>query len=80
MSLLTRKTSNDLRSLLDLPGNVMIDYYRQVEHELIEEQKERKRQHEKQQAQRAQQARKAKTQNKAKPPKVKMQKAYSKRF
>ncbi len=61
MSLLTRRTSNDLHALLELPGNMLIDYYRQVEQELIEEQKERKRQHEKQEAKRAQEAQKQKS-------------------
>ncbi len=57
MSLLTRKTSNDLNALLELPGNLLLDYYKQVEHELIEEQKERKRQQEKQKAHRESEAR-----------------------
>ena len=59
MSLLTRKTSNDLGSLLELPGNLLMDYYRQVEDELIEEYKEKKRQIEKQKAERDQQTRMA---------------------
>ncbi len=43
MSLLTRKTSNDVGTLLELPGNMFIDYYKRVEEELIEEQKAKKK-------------------------------------
>ncbi|MCA1807029.1 MAG: hypothetical protein LC687_04160 [Actinobacteria bacterium] len=53
---MTRRTSNDLHALLELPGNILIDYYRQVEQELIEENKEKKRQQEKRESQRQQEA------------------------
>ena len=61
MSLLTRRTANDVAALMELPGNIYLDYYKQVEQELVEEAKERKREHDRIKAQRQNEARKTRT-------------------
>lgn len=48
LSLLTRKTSNTLESLLELEAPMFIDYSKKIETQLIDEHNARKKQAEKQ--------------------------------